>query len=56
MEPSILALQPLCPVQRAFFIDAHDTRKRKEYRQKLAVVNFQRTDVGFGAVTPALQK
>ena len=56
MEPSILALQPLRPVQRAFFIDAHDTRKRKEYRQKLAVVNFQRTDVGFGAVTPALQK
>ena len=56
MEPSILALQPLCPAQRAFFIDAHDTRKRKEYRQKLAVVNFQRTDVGFGAVTPVLQK
>lgn len=56
MEPSILALQPLCPVQRVFFIDAHDTRKRKEYRQKLAVVNFQRTDVGFGAVTPVLQK
>lgn len=45
MEPSILALQPLCPVQRAFFINAHDTRKQKEYRQELTVVNFQRTDV-----------
>lgn len=45
MEPSILVLQPLCLVQRAFFIDAHDTRKQKEYCQELAVVNFQRTDV-----------
>lgn len=45
MEPSILALQPLCPVQRAFFIDVHDTRKQKEDRQELTVVNFQRTDV-----------
>lgn len=56
MKPSILALQPLCLVQRAFFIDAHDTRKQKEYCQELAVVNFQRTGKGFGAVTPALQK
>ena len=45
MEPSILVLQPLCLVQRAFFINAHDTRKQKEYRQELTVANFQRTDV-----------